>query len=32
MNYIQLDWPTYLANAELWQRISTEMNITLHIG
>jgi hypothetical protein len=32
MNYISLDWPTYLADTAYWQRISQEKGIPLHIG
>ena len=32
MNYIVLDWKTYLADHAYWQRISNEKGIALHIG
>ena len=32
MKYIVLDWKTYLADPEYWQRISNEKAIPLHIG
>ena len=32
MRYIVLDWKTYLADPEYWQRISREKAIPLHIG
>ena len=32
MRYIVLDWKTYLADPEYWQRISCEKAIPLHIG
>jgi hypothetical protein len=32
MNYIMLDWKTYLADPEFWQVISQEKNIPIHIG
>jgi hypothetical protein len=32
MDYIMLDWKTYLADPEFWQAISQEKNIPLHIG
>jgi hypothetical protein len=32
MTYISLDWKTYLADPEYWQRISNEKSIPLHIS
>lgn len=32
MNYIVLDWRTYLADPEYWQKISNDLAIPLHIG
>jgi len=32
MKYIVLDWKTYLADPNYWQRISNEKAIPLHLG
>lgn len=32
MNYIVLDWKTYLSNPAYWQKISNDNSIPLHIG
>ena len=32
MNYIVIDWDTYLADPEYWHQISQSKSIPLHIG
>jgi hypothetical protein len=32
MDYIKLDWKTYLADLEFWKAVSEEKNIPLLIG